>query len=201
MSYARLGAILLSLSLGLANTLFPNPAAADGPSPRGAPVKEDPAARYFTNTEVVDQSGKPRRFYDDLLRGKKVLVNFAFTSCKGACPTMTANLVKVQKLLGARVGKEIHMITVSVDPENDTPAVLKKYTEQFGVGAGWYFLTGAPENVSTVLGRLGSLVRKPDDHSTVLLIGNPATGHWIKAQATSRPEDIVYAVDHLDDAE
>jgi len=200
-NHARRGTILLALALGLTRTLSPSPAAADGPLPKASPGKEDAAAKYFTNTEVVDQDGKPRRFYDDLLRGKKVLVNFAFTSCKGACPTMTANLVKVQKLLGARVGKEIHMITVSVDPENDTPAALKQYTAQRGVGAGWYFLTGAPENVNTVLGRLGSLVSKPDDHATTLLVGNLATGHWLKTQATARPEDIVYVVNHLDDAE
>ena len=201
MNHARLGTALFALALGLARTLSPSPAAADGPPPKASPGKEDSNARYFTNTELIDQDSKPRRFYDDLLRGKKVLVNFAFTSCKGACPTMTSNLVKVQKLLGARVGKEITMITVSVDPENDTPAALKRYTEQHGVGAGWYFLTGAPENVKTVLGRLGGLVQKPDDHTTVLLIGNPVTGHWIKAQATSNPKDIVYIVDHLDDAE
>lgn len=201
MKYARPGTIVVALALGLARTFYPGPAAAEGPLPKASPPKEDPARAYFTNTELVDQDGTPRRFYDDLLRGKKVLLNFAFTSCKGACPTMTANLVKVQKLLGGKVGKEIHMLTISVDPGTDTPAALKRYTTQFGVGAGWSFLTGAPENVSAVLGRLGSLVSKPDEHTTTLLVGNLATGHWVKTQATARPEDIVYLVNHLDDAE
>ncbi|UQA59333.1 SCO family protein [Polyangium aurulentum] len=163
------------------------------------PTADEAAARYFTDTELVDQGGKPRHFYSDLLRGKKVLINFGFTSCKGVCPTMTANLARVQKLLGARVGSEIVMITLSVDPVNDTPAVLDRFAKKFGVGPGWYFLTGTPGDVKTVLGRVGGLVKKPEEHSAVLLVGDLKTGFWVKSLATARPEDIVYLVDHLND--
>lgn len=188
----------LLVSLGLLPALVSAPVAAEAP-PAGARANEDPAARYFTNTEVVDQDGKVRHFYDDLLRGKKVLINVAFTSCKGACPAMTANLAKVQRLLGARVGKDIHILTVTADPENDTPAVLKRYADQYGATAGWFFLTGAPDNVNKVLGRIGGALRKPEDHATTLYVGNLSTGNWVKTQATARPEDIVYLVDHIDE--
>lgn len=165
------------------------------------PSADAAAARYFTDTELVDQGGKPRHFYSDLLRGKKVLINFGFTSCKGVCPPMTANLARVQKLLGGRVGREIVMITITVDPVNDTPAVLDQFAKKFGIGPGWYFLTGTPADVKTVLGRLGGLVKKPEEHSALLLIGDLKTGYWVKGLATARPEDIVHLVDHLNDAQ
>jgi len=173
-------------------------AAAEEGSEKGKSADEA-AARYFTDTELVDQDGKPHHFYRDLLRGKTVLINFAFTSCKGVCPPMTANLARTQKLLGRRVGSEITMITISVDPANDSPAVLKRFADKHHAGPGWYFLTGAPADVKTVLGRVGGLVKKPEEHSTLLLIGDLRTGTWVKAPAMARPEDIVYAVDHLND--
>lgn len=166
----------------------------------GAARAEDEAAqRYFTDTELVDQSGTPRRFYSDLIRGRKVLINFAFTSCKGVCPTMTANLAKVQKLLGKRAGAEVTILTITVDPVNDTPAALKRYAEQFKAGPGWYFLTGVPENVSAVLKRLGGLAPRPEEHSAVLLIGDAATGYWVKTAAVEQPESIVTLLDHIND--
>ena len=156
------------------------------------------AAKYFTDTELVDQDGRPRRFYRDLIRGRKVLINFAFTACKGVCPVMTANLARVRTLLGARVGKEVTLLTITVDPVNDTPRTLKQFAAKHGAGPGWYFLTGTPENVSSVLKRLGGLAAKPEEHASILLIGDAVTGTWVKSMATERPETIVYLLDHLD---
>ncbi|XYH93940.1 SCO family protein [Sorangium sp. So ce1128] len=201
----RRGAPLLAAALALAL-----PAA----SPAGEPALDRTRARasgssadadaaaaaYFTDTELVDQDGRPRRFYTDLLRGRKVLIHFAFTSCKGACPTMTANLARVQALLGKRAGKEIAILTITVDPVNDTPKVLKQFAAKFNAGDGWRFLTGTPQNVEKVLGRLGGLTKKPEEHTSTLLIGDTTTGMWLKTTATERPETIVHLVDHLNDA-
>lgn len=166
----------------------------------GGLSKEENAAaeKYFTNTELVDQDGHPHRFYSDLLRGRKVLINFAFTSCKGACPTMTATLARTQELLRSR-GQRVSILTLSVDPLNDTPAALKQYAAKFKAGAGWYFLTGAPENVATVLKRLGGQTRKPEEHTATLLVGDTSTGIWVKSIATERPETIAHLVEHLND--
>jgi protein SCO1/2 len=187
----------IALSLFCALTLAPGAMAEENGAK--TPSADEAAARYFTDTELVDQGGKPRHFYSDLMRGKKVLINFGFTSCKGVCPTMTANLARVQKLLGGRVGSEIAMITITVDPVNDTPAVLEQFAKKFKAAPGWYFLTGTPADVKTVLGRIGGMVKKPEEHSAMLLIGDLKTGHWVKGLATARPEDIVYLVDHLND--
>ena len=86
-----------------------------------------------------------------------------------------------------------------VDPVNDTPRTLKQFAAKHGAGAGWSFLTGTPENVSTVLKRLGGLAARPEEHASILLIGDAVTGTWVKSTGTERPETIVYLLDHLDD--
>ena len=133
-------------------------------------------------------------FYDDLLKGKTVLINFMLTHCTGACSPMTANLAKVQKYLGDVVGKDVLMISISVDPEHDTPGELKKYATNFKVQPGWYFLTGTKEYLDGVLTKLGGYTDDPQKHSTVLLIGDEATGQWMKIPALTRPSEIVEAV-------
>jgi cytochrome oxidase Cu insertion factor (SCO1/SenC/PrrC family) len=152
------------------------------------------AASYFPNHTLITQDDKPVRFYDDMLKGKVVLINFMFTQCKGVCSPMTANLAKVQSYLGGRVGREVSMISISVDPANDTPAVLKAYAAKHKAGPGWYFLTGKKENVDWVLYKLGGYVAEPGQHTSVLIIGNEATGEWVKVHSMSSPADIAAAV-------
>jgi cytochrome oxidase Cu insertion factor (SCO1/SenC/PrrC family) len=155
------------------------------------------SARYFPNLVLLTQENKPVRFYDDMLKGKVVLINFLFTNCKGVCSPMTANLVKVQKYLGERVGREVLMLSISVDPLTDTPAVLKKYADSFKAQPGWYFLTGEKKNVDWVLYKLGGYVEDKEKHTSVLIIGNEATGDWLKVHAMSNPTEIASAVTKL----
>lgn len=180
----------------LVNDTASKSAAASEAQQQAASTSED-ASDYFPNLELRTQDNKPVRFYNDLLKGKVVLINFLFTTCKGVCSPMTANLLKVQKYLGEHVGREVVMISLSVDPENDTPAVLKKYAESFKTQPGWYFLTGEKKNVDWVLYKLGGYVEKKEEHSAVLIIGNEATGEWIKVHAMASPSDIVDAVNKL----
>ncbi|HTS25711.1 MAG TPA: SCO family protein [Bryobacteraceae bacterium] len=148
------------------------------------------SARYFPNLELLTQDGAKVHFHDDLLKGKTVLINFLFTTCTGVCSPMTANLARVQKLLGDRVGRDIVMISITVDPEKDTPAVLKAYAEKFGAKPGWYFLTGTKANVDGVLGKLGGYVSDKNQHSSVVLIGNVEHGGWQKMLAVGDPPAI-----------
>jgi cytochrome oxidase Cu insertion factor (SCO1/SenC/PrrC family) len=169
-----------------------------GPAPQAAAGREmtlaEASAGYFPNVELLTQDNQPVRFYDGLLKGKVVLINFMFTTCPGVCPPMTANLAKVQSYLGDRVGKEVVIISVSVDPAVDTPAALKKYADMFKARPGWYFLTGKKENVDRVLSKLGGYVADRTQHSSVLIIGNEATGDWTKASAMASPAQIAEAV-------
>ncbi|HKQ05729.1 MAG TPA: SCO family protein [Blastocatellia bacterium] len=161
---------------------------------RKARTPAEVAAAYFPNTELLTQDNKAVRFFDDLLKGKVVVINFMFTTCTSVCPPMMANLAKVQAYLGERVGNGINMISISVDPTVDTPAALKKYAEQFHAKPGWYLLTGKKEDVDTILRKVGGFAADKNDHSTLLMIGNVETGQWLKAFAMSKPAEIADAI-------
>jgi protein SCO1/2 len=152
------------------------------------------AARYFPNNILLTQDNKPVHFFDDIMKGKTVLINFAFTTCAGVCPPMTANLAKVQEYLGDRVGRDINMITISVDPLIDAPAEMKKYADKFKAKPGWYFLTGKKENVDQVLRKVGGYAEDKLQHSSVLIIGNVETGEWTKTHAMAKASEIADAV-------
>lgn len=169
-------------------------APASAPVAAGGKSVTAKSAAYFPNHTLVTQDDKTVRFYDDMLKGKVVLINFMFTHCAGVCSPMTANLAKVQSYLGSRVGRDVSMLSISVDPAKDTPATLKAYAAKHKAGPGWYFLTGRKENVDWILYKLGGYVADPGQHSSVLIIGNEATGEWVKVHAMSSPAEIAAAV-------
>jgi cytochrome oxidase Cu insertion factor (SCO1/SenC/PrrC family) len=173
------------------------PAGEKLPVADGGKTTAEASAAYFPNHVLLTQDNKPVRFYDDVLKGKVVLINFMFTTCTGVCPPMTANLAKVQSYLGDRVGRDVRIVSISVDPTVDTPEKLKKYAEGFHAGPGWYFLTGKKENVDWVLYKLGGYVEDKMQHSATLVIGNEATGEWVKTAALRNPSQIAEAVIEL----
>src|ERR1043165_405494 len=133
---------------------------------------ENAAAKYFTDVTLVNQNGEKMRFYSDLLQGKTVIINSFFATCQGSCLPMTRNLEKVQEALGDRLGKDVYIISISVDAAMDTPARLKAFGARFHARPGWYFLTGNKENVDFVLGKLGQYVEDKNNHLNILIIGN-----------------------------
>jgi cytochrome oxidase Cu insertion factor (SCO1/SenC/PrrC family) len=175
-----------------------DPSAKDKPPADGdvkrARTPAEAAAAYFPNTVLLTQNNQPVHFFDDLLKGKVVVINFMFTTCTSICPAMTANLLKVQEYLGERVGNGVNMISISVDPAVDTPDVLKKYAEKLKVRPGWIFLTGKQADIDIVLRKVGGFVKDKNEHSTLLMIGNLETGQWVKAFAMSKPAEIADAI-------
>lgn len=153
-------------------------------------------ARHFPNVVLRTQDGTRVRFYDDLIKGKIVLVNFMFTSCTSQCPLTTANLVKVEEALGDHLGRDIRMISVTVDPDTDTPEVLAKFSRRYGTKPGWYFVTGNRKDVDLIRRRLGVLDDDTDktQHTGILVYGNEATGQWAATPAMARPAAIVKSV-------
>jgi len=148
---------------------------------------------YFPNIALVTQDGKTVRFYDDLIKDKVVAINFIFTHCPDACPAETASMRQVQKALGDRVGRDIFFYSISIDPEHDTPAVLKAYSERFRVGPGWTFLTGNRADITLLRKKLGLYSEEPAgertrDHNISLIVGNEASGQWIKRSPFDEPK-------------
>jgi protein SCO1/2 len=108
---------------------------------------------------LTSQDGAPVALAD--LRGKVVAVTFIYTSCTDTCPMLTALMAYVQDKLGADFGQSIAFASITVDPERDTPEVLKEYSETFGADLkGWAFLTGAPAAVKDVIRRYGVFADK-----------------------------------------
>ncbi len=131
------------------------------------------------------------RFYDDLVKGKAVLINFMFTTCTSLCPRSTANLVKVQELLGDHAARDVFLVSISVDPDHDTPAVLKQYAERYHTRPGWTFVTGKREDVDLIRRGLG--VRDNDDqsqHTGMLIYGNEAFGRWASTPVMQSPATL-----------
>ena len=124
------------------------------PSPRDA-IR----ARYFPNVVLRTHENRPVRFYDDLIRDKVVILNFMYARCDGVCPSITANPVKIQALLGDRIGRGIFMYPITLKPEQDTPGALAEYVAMHNIGPGWLFLTGEPADVELLRRKLG--IRQP----------------------------------------
>jgi protein SCO1/2 len=180
-----------ALFLAAATLLSPGPAlAADPVSPWGA--------SYFPNVVLTTQDGKKVHVWDDLLKDKKVLVNFIYTECGASCPLETAKLVQVQGILGDRMGKDIFFYSITLDPKHDTPAVLKAYADRFHAGPGWLFLTGKKADIEQVRKKLGQAAapgqNELTDHATTIMMGNSATGQWLRDGAMDDPRYIAVMV-------
>ena len=152
---------------------------------------ESKAREYFTNLEVIDQDGNRLRFYDDVLKGKVVAINFIFTNCQGACPLMTQNLSMVRDMLGVELGEDIHFVSISIDPVRDTPAAMKEFAETHRADQdGWRFVTGDPENLGYIVKKLGQYTDDVEAHSTLLIAANVRTAHWTKIPPNVPPNGV-----------
>ena len=196
--------ILLILSLAVfttANAQTPAARPAAPPAPHDhthmTNTEGSAAEKYFTDVELTDQDGKKVRFYSDVLKGKTVVVNAFFTTCTSVCPPMNRNMEKIQAALGDRIGRDVFLVSITVDPEIDTPARLKDYAKKFHAGPGWTFLTGKKENLDWALYKLGQYVEKKDDHTTVFIIGNETTGLWKKAFGMANVAELVQIVESV----
>jgi protein SCO1 len=173
------------------------PAGAQSPTPDMRIAKETPRGeqmkRFFPNVSLQTHDGRSVRFYDDLIKGRKVIINFTFTSCTGTCPRTSSNLAQVQRILGDRIGRDIFFVSISIDPEHDTPEKLAEYAKTFDAKPGWTFATGRREDVDKIRRRLG-LWDTPDytQHMGLLTFGNESEGKWAATPALDSPKNIVY---------
>lgn len=181
---APLRALLLVLLLTPAAVSYANGARAGG---------EVWGEDYFPNYELTAHTGEKLRFFDDVIAGKVVAISFIFTGCTDICPLETARLVDVYRLLGDRVGEDVHFYSITIDPQNDTVPVLKEYAERFGIdGGNWKFLTGDKREIDRIrdkFGVFGDAAEEEDlsNHNINLVLGNQATGHWVKRSPFENP--------------
>jgi protein SCO1/2 len=157
--------------------------------------------QHLPNTRLTTHEGKSVRFYDDLVKGKVVAINFMFTNCRIACPVTTPKLVEVQKALGERSGRDITFLSITLDPEHDTSKVLQAYARAYGVGPGWYFLTGKQNDIEQLRRKLGVYDLNPivdadrTQHAGILVLGNEPRGRWKAVPTLAKPVRIRQAIE------
>jgi protein SCO1/2 len=161
--------------------------------------------RYFPNVELTTHEGKSVRFYDDLIKDKIVVINFMYADCEGICPTITTNLVKAQKILGSRVGRDIFMYSLTLSPEKDTPAALRHYAKMHGVKPGWLFLTGKPAEIEGLRRSLGfstgnlKLDKDKSNHIGMVKYGNERREWWGMVPGKAKPSWIAESILWMDE--
>jgi protein SCO1 len=159
-----------------------------------------PRATYFPNSLVQTHEGKTLRFYDDVVQGKVVVFNMMYSVCTGICPGNTANLRAVQEALGKRLGRDIFMVSMTLQPQFDTPSALADYVKRYDIQPGWTFLTGKPAEMEVIRRKLGFFNTDPTldadlaNHTGMLRIGNEKYDRWFMMPALGRPKQIARAI-------
>ena len=157
----------------------------------------------LSNRTLWTHTGRKVQFYDDLVKGKIITFNLAYTRCTGSCPTGFAKLAKLQESLGEALGRDVFMYTLSLDPEYDTPARLREAREEYGARKGWTFLTGTVDGVEEVRRSIGlyDLDPKVDadrtQHSGLLVLGNDPVQRWTRVPLGFKSEQIEKALFRL----
>ena len=152
------------------------------------------AAAYFPDATLLDQHGNTYRFYSELIAGRIVVINTFFADCGGVCPLTMQKLASLQTRFQDRVGKDVFLYSITVDPIADTPEKLKDYAARHRAGSGWKFLSGDKANVDLVLKKLGQFVAHRDAHSGLFIVGNEPTGLWKKVNGLADADEIGTAV-------
>ncbi len=164
-----------------------------------------PMSAYFPNVVVQTHLNQRLLFYDDLLRGKLVVIHCMSIRTEPQFRTVE-KLAQVQRLLGDRVGGDVFLYSVTTDPERDTPRALRAFAERFKAGPGWLFVTGDPVSISTVRGRLYNGMSShdhsgasPEDCSMAMYrFGNEAVGLWASVAAMKDASSIAQRVSWIE---
>jgi protein SCO1/2 len=168
-----------------------------------APADVKPSAARVTlhDIQLVDVDGHPVRFKSEAVGDHIVVVSFIYTSCSTICPVTSAVLAEVRdhlaNKLGERFGRDVKLISLTVDPVTDTPERLKDYAASFGSTGGWLWLTGEKPRVDGVLTGLGAYAADFTQHSGAVLVGDAHSGNWTRLFGIPNPSDIVDRVEQL----
>ena len=157
--------------------------------------------RHLPNVELITQDNQKVHFYTDLVKDKRVVIQFMFTRCKDICPVITHHLAEVQSLLNGRVGRDIFFYSISLSPEEDSPRDLKAYAKSHHAGGpGWTFLTGKPEDIFQLRKSLGFFYNNPkedadrNNHSGMIVVGTEPLMRWAMCQGGADPKWIATVI-------
>ena len=189
--------MLVAIQVGAQTQAEPNsPPSCHSPA---STHKKEPARSKMAipDVKVLDQHGNALHFHRDLIKDKTVAINFIFTNCTTICPPLAATFARLQKEMGDRIGKDVHLISISVDPVTDTPERLKAWGAKFKAGPGWTFVTGEKQEIDKLLNALGAAVSKREDHTPAMIIGNDSKGVWTRTYGLAKINQIMGVLNNV----
>ena len=198
--------VVLSALAAVATTLPMSPASAQHDHhdhhtqhAKGAvkPVTPQRATFNLSDTPLLDQEGRKLKFKREALGERIAVIGFVYTTCTTVCPVVSAVMAQVQEKLGARLGRDVALVTVTVDPVRDTPARMKAYAAKMGSGAGWTWLTGPKPQVDEVLKVFGAYTPNFTEHPALILVGDAKSGKWLRFFGFPTPDQLMAAVGEL----
>lgn len=146
------------------------------------------------DSPLIDQDGQPQRLVSDVLGDKIVVASFVYTSCTTVCPVVSSLFSQLQSRLGGLLGNQVRLVSLSVDPQRDTPARLKDYAASHGAKPGWLWLTGAQPEVTAALKGFGTYTANYKDHPVVIMIGDARSGQWVRYYGFQDPDRLAAQV-------
>ena len=147
--------------------------------------------------EMLDQNGKRLKFKSEVIGENLVVMDFVYTTCTTVCPVISAIFGNVQSKVGSRLGKDVTMVSITVDPTRDVPQRLKSYSNLHRVKPGWFWLTGQKMVVDKVLQGLGAYTPAFEDHPAMVLVGDGRSGEWYRFYGFPSPDQITGKLEEL----
>lgn len=176
----------------------------------GDPEASPPRARIsdsFPNPELTNQFGETFRFKRDFVDGKRALIiNTMYTTCRGSCPGTSAQLEALRRSLSPIFGKRMAILSLTLEPRIDTPAVLRSYARSFGADRpdpeqmDWHFVRTKDSELDPLRRSLGFFDLDPridgdiTQHASLLLVGNPRTDRWCMVPSELRRAVLIDTV-------
>ncbi len=195
----RSGRYTAAFLAGMVLAAVPGPAFPETPNGTGAGERVDfrPVQVKLFDIPLRDQDGNSVRFRTDAIGDRIVVVDTFFTSCGLICPILGAIFMDLQGMAGDRLGKDIALLSISVDPLTDIPPRLKAYATKWEARPGWVFLTGGKQDVDRVLSGLGLFAADFSDHPAAILVGDGRTGEWTRFNGFATPEQLMERIEAL----
>src|SRR4051812_39462135 len=161
-------------------------------------INVETETKFLPDLALLDQNGRRVRFYSDLIKDKIVLISFFYTSCTYTCLMQGKVFSELQAELGERLGKDVFLISVSMDPETDTPERLKSWAARHGLRKGWTLVTGSKDEMAKLVGHLtGNPLGRIEMHSSFIYIGNDKKNNWAAIYGLAAPEKLVKKIEEM----
>jgi protein SCO1/2 len=152
-------------------------------------------ARYaIPDVTLIDADGKPVALRALLASPEALALNFIFTTCGTICPVMTATFAQMRRELGPAAGR-LQLVSISIDPEQDRPPVLREYARRFEAGVGWTFLTGATADIERVQRAFAAYSGSKMNHRPVTLLKSSAGADWVRIDGLASGDSLAHEVE------